>query len=89
MSKRSSLLVLAIWPRLKVVIDGNAKEYGEMAVVYLMQKYIDMQLLGTNLQIRSVVSLDHLKGFLYIEADREAHVREACKGLQNIYSQIS
>ncbi|KAL6131041.1 hypothetical protein ACLB2K_069419 [Fragaria x ananassa] len=29
----------------------------------------------------SAVALDHLKGFIYVEAYREAHVREACKGL--------
>ncbi|XP_065880695.1 putative transcription elongation factor SPT5 homolog 1 [Euphorbia lathyris] len=52
--------------------------------VCLMQKYIDK---GPELQIRSVVALDHLKNYLYIEADKEAHVREACKGLRNIYAQ--
>ncbi|KAJ6671449.1 SUPPRESSOR OF TY 5 [Salix viminalis] len=50
--------------------------------VCLMQKYIDK---GSELQIRSVVALDHLKNFIYIEADKEAHVREACKGLRNIF----
>ncbi|WCJ43436.1 Transcription elongation factor Spt5 [Euphorbia peplus] len=52
--------------------------------VCLMQKCIDK---GPELQIRSVVALDHLKNYLYIEADKEAHVREACKGLRNIYAQ--
>ncbi|CAB4268579.1 unnamed protein product [Prunus armeniaca] len=50
------------------------------AVVCLMQKYIDKP----KLNIKSVVALDHLKNFIYIEADNEAHVREACKGLRNI-----
>lgn len=39
----------------------------------LMQKYIDR---GSDLQIRSVVALDHLKNFIYVEADKEAHVKE-------------
>ncbi|KAF5735460.1 Global transcription factor group A2 isoform 1 [Tripterygium wilfordii] len=52
--------------------------------VCLMQKYIDK---GSELQIRSAVALDHLKNYIYIEADKEAHVREACKGLRNIYAQ--
>ncbi|KAI9388842.1 hypothetical protein POPTR_009G124200v4 [Populus trichocarpa] len=52
--------------------------------VCLMQKYIDK---GSELQIRSVVALDHLKNYIYIEADKEAHVREACKGLRNIFGQ--
>lgn len=41
----------------------------------LMQKYIDKGA-ELNLQIRSVIALDHLKNFIYIEADKEAHVRE-------------
>ncbi|KAA3453572.1 Global transcription factor group A2 isoform 1 [Gossypium australe] len=41
--------------------------------VCLMQKYIDK---GSELQIRSVIALDHLKNYIYIEADKEAHVRE-------------
>ncbi|OVA13256.1 Transcription elongation factor Spt5 [Macleaya cordata] len=53
------------------------------AAVCLMQKCIDR---GPEMQIRSAIALDHLKNYIYIEADKEAHVREACKGLRNIYS---
>ncbi|KDP43057.1 hypothetical protein JCGZ_25243 [Jatropha curcas] len=52
--------------------------------VCLMQKCIDK---GSELQIRSAIALDHLKNYIYIEADKEVHVREACKGLRNIYAQ--
>ena len=38
-----------------------------------MQKSIDK---GPELQIRSAVALDHLKNYIYIEADKEAHVKE-------------
>ncbi|GAB4845101.1 hypothetical protein Ancab_038507 [Ancistrocladus abbreviatus] len=48
--------------------------------VCLMQKFIDR---GGDLQIRSVVALDHLKNYIYIEADKEAH---AIKGMRNIYA---
>lgn len=41
--------------------------------VCLMQKFIDR---GSDLQIRSVVALDHLKNYIYVEADKEAHVKE-------------
>ncbi|KAH7567993.1 hypothetical protein JRO89_XS07G0209300 [Xanthoceras sorbifolium] len=54
------------------------------AAVCLMQKCIDK---GPEMQIRSAVALDHLKNYIYVEADKEAHVKEACKGLRNIYSQ--
>lgn len=51
--------------------------------VCLMQKFLDK---GSELQIRSAIALDHLKNYIYIEADKEAHVREACKGMRNIYT---
>ncbi|XP_075073823.1 putative transcription elongation factor SPT5 homolog 1 [Nicotiana tabacum] len=49
----------------------------------LMQEAINR---GSELQIRSVVALDHLQNYIYIEACKEAHVREACKGIHNIYA---
>ncbi|XP_039062437.1 putative transcription elongation factor SPT5 homolog 1 isoform X2 [Hibiscus syriacus] len=51
--------------------------------VCLMQKFIDK---GTEMQIRSVIALDHLKNYIYVEADKEAHVRQAVKGLRNIFA---
>ncbi|GJT46690.1 putative transcription elongation factor SPT5 homolog 1 [Tanacetum coccineum] len=51
--------------------------------VCLMQKCIDK---AAEMQIRSAIALDHLKNYIYIEADKEAHVREACKGMRNIFT---
>ncbi|KAL8059507.1 hypothetical protein ABFX02_03G092200 [Erythranthe guttata] len=67
-------------PKLWMVKCAIGRER-EVAVC-LLQKCIDK---GPELQIRSVVALDHLKNYIYIEADKEAHVREAIKGLRNIY----
>ncbi|XP_073138933.1 putative transcription elongation factor SPT5 homolog 1 [Henckelia pumila] len=50
--------------------------------VCLMQKCIDK---GSEVQITSAIALDHLKNYIYIEAHKEAHVREAIKGMRNIY----
>ncbi|XP_010243229.1 PREDICTED: protein RNA-directed DNA methylation 3 [Nelumbo nucifera] len=52
----------------------------------LMQKYADLQNLGTKLQISSAFALDNIKGFIYIEAYKECDVTEACRGLCSIYS---
>ncbi|KAE9454872.1 hypothetical protein C3L33_13228, partial [Rhododendron williamsianum] len=61
------------------------------AAVCLMQKYLDK---GSELQIRSAIALDHLKDYIYVEADKEAHVRrtdlisifiQACKGMRLIH----
>lgn len=41
-----------------------------------MQKFVDLQSLGTKLQIISAFSIDHIKGFIYIEADKQADVNE-------------
>lgn len=49
------------------------------AVVSLMQ-FINK---GSELQIRSAVTLDHLKSNIYIEADKEAHVEDVCTRLNS------
>ncbi|KAK4490177.1 hypothetical protein RD792_000834 [Penstemon davidsonii] len=67
-------------PKLWMVKCAIGRER-EVAVC-LMQKYIDK---GSEIQIRSVIALDHLKNYIYVEADKEAHVREAIKGMRNIY----
>ena len=41
-----------------------------------MQKYVDLQSLGTKLQIISVFSVEHVKGFIYIEADKQCDINE-------------
>ncbi|KAL0286332.1 UNVERIFIED_CONTAM: protein RNA-directed DNA methylation 3 [Sesamum angustifolium] len=52
----------------------------------LMQKYVDLEYLGTKLQIISACALDHVKGFIIIEAEKQNDIYEACKGLSTIYS---
>ncbi|KAL8459360.1 hypothetical protein ACS0TY_036737 [Phlomoides rotata] len=67
-------------PKLWMVKCAIGRER-EVAVC-LMQKCIDK---GPEVNIRSAIALDHLKNYIYIEAHKEAHVREACKGMRNIY----
>ncbi|GAA0155698.1 hypothetical protein LIER_13370 [Lithospermum erythrorhizon] len=55
------------------------------SVLCLMQKFVDLRTLGTKLQIISAFSLDHVKGFIYIEAESQQDLYEACKGLPSVY----
>lgn len=41
-----------------------------------MQKFIDLQNFGSKLLIISVFTLDHVKGYVYIEADKAYDVSE-------------
>lgn len=52
-------------------------------VVALMNKYIDFMNRGHPLQIKSAVA-SSTKGFIYIEAEREPHAKEAVTGLRDI-----
>ncbi|KAK9127542.1 hypothetical protein Syun_016339 [Stephania yunnanensis] len=63
----------------------------ERQIVFsLMHKYVNLHSLGSKLKIVSAFALEHTKGFVYMEADKQADVLEACKGLCNIYfSRIS
>jgi transcription elongation factor SPT5 len=44
----------------------------------ILQKFITRQNTAHPLQIFSVVAQDHLKGYIYVEARRENHVRDVC-----------
>ncbi|XP_010032136.2 protein RNA-directed DNA methylation 3 isoform X1 [Eucalyptus grandis] len=52
----------------------------------LMQKYVDLMSLGNKIQIISAFAIDHVKGYIYIEADRQSDVIESCRGLCSIYT---
>ncbi|CAH8377739.1 unnamed protein product [Eruca vesicaria subsp. sativa] len=68
-------------PKLWMVKCAIGRER-EVAVC-LMQKAIDR---GSNFKIRSVIALDHLQNYIYVEADMEAHVKEAIKGMRSIFA---
>lgn len=42
----------------------------------LMQKFVDLQSLGSKMQIISAFSVDHIKGFIFIEADKQCDINE-------------
>ncbi|KAF3790490.1 RNA-directed DNA methylation 3 protein [Nymphaea thermarum] len=66
-------------------------------VVCLIQKFIDLHSVGKKMEIKSAFCLDHVKGHIYLEADRDSEIVEvlilffhiyfqACKGLFGIYT---
>lgn len=58
------------------VKQGHERE----VALQLLQKSLHMYNMATPLAIKSVVALDHLKGFVYVEADKEAHVSAGATG---------
>ncbi|KAH7840013.1 hypothetical protein Vadar_011407 [Vaccinium darrowii] len=51
----------------------------------LMQKYMHLQSLGTKLNIISAFVIERVKGFIYIEAERQFDVFEACKDIFSVH----
>uniref|UniRef100_A0ACD5T8S6 Uncharacterized protein n=1 Tax=Avena sativa TaxID=4498 RepID=A0ACD5T8S6_AVESA len=51
----------------------------------LMQKFVDLEKYGTKVPIISAFSLDHVRGFFFVEAEKACDVTEACKGFCNVY----
>lgn len=47
-----------------------------------MQKLFDK---GSELQIRSAIALDHLESYIYVEADKEAHVKQVWNPRESVY----
>merc|ERR1719508_419549 len=68
--------------------DTQARSrFGEekQTVLQLMRKMIAYQYEAEPLQIRSVVAPEHVKGYIYIEAFKQTHVKQAIAGVSNLY----
>ncbi|MBN3319107.1 SPT5H factor, partial [Atractosteus spatula] len=52
--------------------------------IALMRKFIAYQFTDTPLQIKSVVAPEHVKGYIYIEAYKQTHVKSAIEGVGNL-----
>jgi transcription elongation factor SPT5 len=62
-------------------VDGAEREI----VCCLLQKCYDYAARGQPLLIKAAFAKDALKGYLYVEAFKESHVREALKGMRSIF----
>lgn len=49
--------------------------------IALARKFLAFQCTSTPLQIKSIVAKDTLKGFIYIEAFKQTHVKQAIEGV--------
>ncbi|KAL4178879.1 hypothetical protein AMTRI_Chr13g84410 [Amborella trichopoda] len=64
---------------LERLIKKNMIGHEREVAFCLMQKCMDVQSQGIKQQIKSVITLNHLTNHIYI---KEAHVKEACKGMR-------
>ncbi|PVD33727.1 hypothetical protein C0Q70_04987 [Pomacea canaliculata] len=69
-------------PNLWVVKCRMGEE--KAVVVHLMRKMIAFQNTDEPLQIKSVVAKEGLKGYIYIEAYKQIHVKQAIEGIGNL-----
>ena len=70
-------------PKLWLVAARTGKE--KEAAICLMQKAVDRAAARAPLGVTAVVAHDHLKGYIYVEAHKEAHVVDAVRGLRTVY----
>ncbi|XP_074659963.1 transcription elongation factor SPT5-like isoform X2 [Tubulanus polymorphus] len=69
-------------PNLWVVKCRMGEE--KATVLQIMRKYIAYQFTDEPLQIKSVVAKEGLKGYIYIEAYKQTHVKQAIEGIGNL-----
>lgn len=62
------------------------KNFEKMAVMALLNKSIDYAQRGQPLSILSVTSSDSTEGFIFVEAFKEIHVKEACSNLHYVFN---
>lgn len=56
----------------------------KITVLQLMRKFIAYEKTAEPLQIKSVIAPDAVKGFIYIEAYKQTHVKQAIDGITNL-----
>merc|ERR1719234_626692 len=56
----------------------------KVTVLQMMRKMIAYQFEDEPLQIRSVVAPEHVKGYIYVEAFKQTHVKQAIDGISNL-----
>eukprot|EP00958_Prasinococcus_capsulatus_P000477 scaffold44_cov411-Prasinococcus_capsulatus_cf.AAC.2 len=71
-------------PKLWLIKARPGKE--REAVICLLQKYCDHSRAGKELKINAAIARDDLKGYIYVESDREAYVSEAVNGLRSVFA---
>jgi len=81
---QQSLLPSVRDPKLWMVNCKAGKER-EIAL-NIFQKFLDKENSDDRVMIKAVVCPDHLKGHVYVEADKESHVREALKGIRDLFA---
>jgi len=64
------------------------RNFERVAVIALLNKSIDFQRKGNPLYILSATCSDSTEGYIYVEAWKEANVREACAGLSFILNKF-
>uniref|UniRef100_A0A0B7ANQ2 Transcription elongation factor SPT5 n=1 Tax=Arion vulgaris TaxID=1028688 RepID=A0A0B7ANQ2_9EUPU len=69
-------------PNLWVVKCRMGEE--KATVVHVMRKMITYQFTEEPLQIKSIVAKEGLKGYIYIEAFKQTHVKQAIEGIGNL-----
>ncbi|CAL1541166.1 unnamed protein product [Lymnaea stagnalis] len=69
-------------PNLWVVKCRMGEE--KTTVIHILRKMITYQFTEEPLQIKSVVAKEGLKGYIYIEAFKQTHVKQAIEGIGNL-----
>jgi transcription elongation factor SPT5 len=67
-------------PKLWMVKCKHGQE--KAVTVALMRKCLEMEYSDKPLQIKSVIAVDSIKGYIYVEAYSQNHVQHAIRGLQ-------
>lgn len=65
------------------------KNFEKIAVMALLNKSIDFAKRGQPLSILSVTSSDSTEGYIFIEAFKEIHVKEACGNLHFVFNSFT
>ena len=56
----------------------------KVTLLQLMRKFIAYQFSDKPLQVQSIVAPEHVKGYIYVEAYKQTHVKQIIEGIGNL-----
>eukprot|EP01103_Thecamoeba_quadrilineata_P003459 TRINITY_DN1322_c0_g3_i1.p1 TRINITY_DN1322_c0_g3~~TRINITY_DN1322_c0_g3_i1.p1 ORF type:complete len:1141 (-),score=235.86 TRINITY_DN1322_c0_g3_i1:101-3355(-) len=81
--KQQSYLPSVKDPKLWLVRCKLGKE--RECTAQLLQKCLEKEATDEKIQIKSAISCDNLKGYIYVEAEKEAHVKQSLNQIRNLF----
>ena len=81
---KAILLIIVTWYNFRIVLFENAIVVKQQQLINQLIHFFFLLNFYQPLQIKSVIAKEGLKGYIYVEAFKQTHVKQAIDGIGNL-----